>query len=136
MTIKENDKRITDLEKGWAKASIFMFGNGEKMGLDEKFRNLSTEVSGMKDTQARMESDLKEVKRMMQDVVGYAGVKFDKISHPDRREGDNPEGLSWTQIQWEKATENIGGKFVTAVILYLLLNAQNFWDFFITQLAK
>lgn len=117
MTVKENDKRITDLEGGLSKAAIFLFGNGDKIGLDEKFRNLSNEVNGMRDTQHRMESDLKEVKRMMQDVVGYAGVKYDAQTHPSRRESDKKElGITDRFVVW--FADKVAPGLLQAIIVF------------------
>ena len=82
-TAAQNAKEIAYLKQILDKLTKIVVGNGEP-GMDEDVREIKRRLGSV-------ESDMKEVKRMLQDAVGYAGVKFDARNHPGRRAEDNGE---------------------------------------------
>ena len=114
MTVKDNEKDISIHNKRLDRLEGIVVGNGKK-GMDEIVREIEKRMGVV-------ESDIKEVKRMMQMQAGYAGITYDDKNHPGRRESDKPK-TEETPMQklWTRTKEEIYGKFITAVIIALVL---------------
>jgi len=134
MTVKENEKDIMANTKSIAlltemigKISRFLFGNGgTDIGLDETVREILRRLGSV-------ESNTKEALTLARERSGITGVVFDDNNHPGRRESD--KGKPWLQRAWEKTTENLFDKFVTAIIIIIILNTPDIIEKFVS-LAK
>ena len=125
MTVAQNEKRINRLEK-------IVVGNGEP-GMDEDVRAIrkdvtkqGLEIQEIKTRLGVVESNTKELLTMKREESGYAGVKFDRHSNPGRRESDKSKSDSFPQRVWDRVTENIADKVITAGIIIIVLNFPNF----------
>ena len=77
--------RMKAVERTADKLSNILCGNGEK-GMDESVREIEHRIGVV-------ESDMKEIKVMVQKMSGYQGVTYDDKTHPGRRAGDEaPKG--------------------------------------------
>ena len=142
MTVRDNEKDIQMLKEISAKLTKMLTGNGDGIGMDEDVRNIKRDVKVMSENYekltgrvGRIESDTKEMKRMLRDAVGYAGVKFNERNHPGRRSGDKPqEGQTWLKKAWDRTTENIFDKVILAIIILVIANFPSFLEMLINLL--
>ena len=111
--------RLHRVEDTTEKLSAILCGNGEK-GMDETVREIEKRVGVV-------ESDVKEVKQMLQQIVGYKGVRYDEGNHPGRRASD--EGAkepAWFE-KWEKIGWGLVEKAVTMAVTIIILLAVSHW---------
>lgn len=124
MTARENERRLNEHEKAIEKLAAIVVGNGER-GMDEIVRTSEERLEKIEERLSRVEmweSDIKEIKRMLQDQSGNAGVKFDENSHPHRRRGDNKEKQSIVVKAWDEVKARFVSAAIIAVIIVLLSN--------------
>ena len=111
--------RMKAVERTADKLSNILCGNGEK-GMDESVREIEHRIGVV-------ESDMKEIKVMVQKMSGYQGVTYDTKTHPGRRAGDEgAEKPAWFE-KWEKIGWGIVEKAVTAAITVVILLAVSHW---------
>ena len=80
MTVKDNEKDILSLKARQERIERLVVGNGEP-GMDENIREVTRRIGVV-------ESDVKEIKKILQEIVGYSGVRYDESNHPHRRATD------------------------------------------------
>ena len=99
LSMKVLDNKITHIESDVEKHNVFIDGNGQD--------GAKVRLSALEKAFARIESDIKETKRMVQDMVGYAGIK------PD-------------QTLWDKIKERV---VISLIVAALMLISSNFSEF-------
>jgi len=114
--------RLHRVEDTTEKLSAILCGNGEK-GMDETVREIEKRVGVV-------ESDVKEVKQMLQQIVGYKGVRYDEGNHPGRRAGDEaPKGNADKALSWFTGkvlpglTQAVIIAITTAIFVLIVQNA-------------
>ena len=129
-TAKENAKEIQFNRELLLKISKTLFGNGEK-GMDEDVRIIKRDLDETNKRVGAIESDVKEIKVMLQEVVGYSGVRYDKDNHPHRRVGDEKradddanELLDWIR---DKVLPGLVQNAITAIFTIIILLAVIHW---------
>ena len=118
--------RLKAVETTTDKLSNILCGNGDK-GMDETVRDIEGRLYRLENQMGRIDSNLTEVKKSVDKLSGYQGIKYDVSNHPARRAGDDGEAdklLSWFT---GRVLPGLVQNTITAVVTLLLLLAVTHW---------
>jgi len=125
MTVKENEQAIKRMERLYERLSEIVVGNG-KRGMDEIIRDIEKQITEVKSRMGVLESDMRHLKN-----VYFQREGLDALGNPPPKK---PAPKTWWGKAWERIGDNLFDKFITAVIIVILFNLPELFDWFIKLL--
>lgn len=129
MTVSANERDINRIDNRLTGIEKIVKGNGDP-GMDEDVREMRREVGELND---RMDALETTVGVTNSEINHFRNVYF-------QREGldvmGNPRVKTWAKKAWEKASEDLVGKLITAFMIVLIINAPGLFAEIAEQLSK
>lgn len=130
MTIKDNENAIKSLNESIKELRLLIVGNG-KVGVVEAIRQFQKELEITNKRVGIIESDTKQTKSMVEDMVGYKGVRYDEGIHPGRRKAD---GDKKEKTMPDKVLEWIVDKVLPILLVgFIVFIASRFFELIATH---
>lgn len=129
MTVATNKERIDKLEKMYERLAGIVVGNGAR-GMDEVVRDTEKEIAKLNERMDALENAMGITNS---ELNHFRNVYF--LREGLDAMGNVKEASTWLKRAWNKTTENLFDKFITAVIIIVILNIPDIIEKFVS-LAK